>query len=132
MTKNPILYGMTGIYLAFFRVVVSLMMLTHGWPKLLRLFSGEQIEFGDPIGIGPVASLILAVFAEVICSVLIIIGFKTRLATIPLIITMLVVIFVVHLNDDLREKEAAVLYLLSFGLIYFFGAGRYALDNKMK
>lgn len=130
MNKSLTIIGLNGVYLTFLRIGVSLMMLTHGWPKLMKLTSGEQIEFGDPIGIGPAASLILTVFAEVICSLLIIIGFKTRLATIPLIITMLVAVFVVHLNESIHDKEAGILYLLIYGTIYFFGPGKYAIDEK--
>ena len=130
MNKNIGIVGFNGLYLTFLRVTVSCLMLTHGWPKMLKLISGEQIEFGDPIGIGPAASLILTVFSEVICSLLIIIGFKTRLAVIPLIITMLVAVFVVHINDSIHDKEAGILYLLIYGVIYFFGPGKYAVDKK--
>ena len=132
MSKNVAIPGLSMIYLFLFRVSVSLLMLQHGWPKLMKFTKSEAIKFADPIGIGSNASLILAVFAEVVCSVLIIIGFKTRLATIPLIITMLVVIFIVKLNDPIFEKESAILFLFSYGTIYVFGPGKYAADNKWK
>ncbi len=80
----------TDIALLLLRLGVGGLMLTHGIPKLMRLFGSDPIQFGDPIGIGVEASLTLAVFSEVICSVLIIIGLGTRLAAIPLIITMAV------------------------------------------
>ncbi len=132
MTKNVAIPGLSMIYLFLFRVAISLLMLQHGWPKLMKFINSETIEFADPIGIGSYTSLILAIFAEVICSLLIIIGFKTRLATIPLIITMLVVIFIVKLNDPVFEKESAILFLISYGTIYVFGPGKYAADNKWK
>ena len=132
MSGKVAIAGLGGIYLLVLRLSVSFLMLNHGWPKLTKLFSGDPVQFGDPIGIGPVATLVLAVFAEVVCSLLIIIGFKTRLAVIPLIITMLVAVFIVHLNDSLTDKEAAILYLVSYGTLYVFGPGKFAADNKWK
>ena len=64
------------------RIITSAMMLTHGGPKLMQVLDGN-LKFSDPIGIGPELSLILVVFAEFFCSILIIIGLGTRLATIP-------------------------------------------------
>lgn len=100
----------------------------HGWGKLMRLFSGAQIEFGDPYGIGPTASLILATFAEFLCSVLIVLGLFTRWAVIPLIITMLTVVFLVHFGDPYNRVEAGILFLMPFIAILIGGPGRYSLD----
>jgi putative oxidoreductase len=105
------------------------MMLTHGIPKLMQLLSGN-FEFGDPIGLGEPVSLILAVIGEAICPFLILIGFKTRIATIPTIITMIVAAFVVHGADPLAMKEKAFLYLIGFLSIAILGSGRYSLDRK--
>ena len=62
-------------------------MLTHGYPKMMKLFSGD-FAFADPFGIGEMPSLILAVIGEVIAPVLLILGWNTRLAAIPAAITM--------------------------------------------
>ncbi|MCO4822706.1 MAG: DoxX family protein, partial [Flavobacteriaceae bacterium] len=75
--------------LLILRVASSGMLLTHGIPKIQKLFA-SPIEFGDPIGVGPTLSLILALIGEVVAPVLIIVGFKTRLAAIPAFITMAV------------------------------------------
>ena len=105
-------------------------MLTHGWPKLMKLFAGGPIEFGDPIGLGPTFSLILTVFAEVVCSILLIVGFKTRWAAIPLAFTMLVAAFVVHLDDPFGRKEKALMYLVAYVAIALIGAGKHSLDDR--
>lgn len=105
-------------------------MLTHGWPKLQKLVNGN-FQFGDPLGIGPEASLILAVFAEVVCSVLVIIGLATRLAVIPLIVTMAVAFFIVHAADDFRTKELALIYLSIFLCLFFSGPGKLSLDKAL-
>ena len=119
----------TDLALALLRITISGMMLTHGIPKIERLFS-SPIEFGDPIGVGPTLSLILALIGEVVAPILIIIGFKTKLATIPAIITMFVAAFIVHLNDDFGTKEKALLYLVGFVVVFLAGPGKYAIDNK--
>lgn len=104
-------------------------MLTHGWPKLMKVVNADW-GFADPLGIGPMASLILTVFAEFICAAAIIVGFRTRLFAIPLIITMAVAAFIVHGSDPLGDKEMALLYLGGFSVLALMGAGRISVDGK--
>jgi len=105
------------------------MMISHGFPKLSKLIIGN-FEFGNPIGIGATPSLFLAVFAEFFCPILLIIGFKTKWATIPLIITMFVAVFVVHLNDPFGKKEFGLLYLMPYVIILLIGPGKFSIDRK--
>lgn len=121
--------SLTHAGLAVLRIVPSLLMLTHGIPKLQKLISGN-FEFGNPIGIGAAPSLFLAVIGEVICPILIIIGLKTRLATIPVIITMLVAAVIVHGADPIGVKEKALLYLAFFVCILLLGPGKYSIDKR--
>ncbi len=118
-----------GIALLFIRVFVAVFMLTHGVPKLGRLFSGEEIKFMDFMGMGPVVSLTLAVFAEFLCSVLIAVGAATRLASIPLIITMCTAAFVAHADDPFGTKEKPLLFLVAFVFLLIAGAGKYSVDS---
>lgn len=122
----------TDIAILILRVGLALMMLSHGIGKLGLLFSGEEIKFSDPIGMGATASLILAVFAEVICSILILLGFKLRFSVLPLIATMLVAVFVVHLKDPWAVKELASIYLLGYIVLLFSGAGKFSIDYLME
>ncbi len=125
--KNTLLKD---IGLALLRVGASAMLLTHGIPKFQKLIGGGKIEFGDPIGIGPVPSLFLAVLGEFVCPILIIIGFKTRWAAIPSAITMATAAFIVHKADPFGTKEKAFLFLLMFIVIILLGPGRYSMDKK--
>jgi putative oxidoreductase len=111
------------------RVAMGGMMLTHGWPKLEKLMAGGEIKFADPFGFGPLISLILVVIAEFFCAILIIIGYKTKWATIPLIITMLVAAFIAHGDDPFSGKEKALLFAVGYIVIALIGAGKYSLDN---
>src|SRR5690606_14516300 len=94
--KTNIRSTQVDVSLLIARVGISAMMLVHGLPKLGKLFSSEPVKFAEVFGMSPELSLILAVFSEVVCSLLILIGLGTRLATIPLIVTMLIAVFYVH------------------------------------
>jgi putative oxidoreductase len=114
--------------LLILRLSAAALMLTHGYPKLIKLFSGGEIQFADPIFMGPVISLILAVFAEFFCSILIGIGLGTRLASVPLIFTMAVAAFIVHASDPIGGKEKALLFLVIYITLFVTGSGKYSID----
>lgn len=102
----------------------------HGWGKLVNVFSGN-FEFADPIGLGPVVSLILSAFAEGICSLLIMIGLFTRGAALILMINMAVAFLFVHISDPFGRMEMALLYLVIFTTVFLLGPGKLSLDAKM-
>lgn len=104
-------------------------MLTHGYPKLMKLLDGGNITFADPFGIGAVPSLVLAVFAEVLCAALLTLGLFTRLAVVPLIVTMAVAAFVQHGADPFGKKELALIYLVAYALIFAKGSGGFSVDR---
>ncbi len=118
------------IGLLILRIAPAVMLLTHGIPKFNKLTSEGEIEFGDPIGIGATPSLFLVVFGEVICPLLIIIGFKTRFAAIPPAITMAVAAAIVHSSDPFPTKEKALLFLTCFVAIIFLGPGKFSIDRE--
>ncbi len=114
--------------LLILRVGFSGLMLTHGIPKINLLFE-NPIEFADPIGVGATTSLILTLIGEVLAPILVLIGFKTKWAALPVIITMAVAAFVVHLSDPIGVKEKALLYLIGFIVIFLAGPGKYSVDG---
>lgn len=111
------------------RIAVGILMLTHGLGKFSRLFGEGPIQFSDPIGIGATASLILAIFAEVLCSILLIFGLGTRLVVIPLLITMLVAALIHHTDDPFRKQELPLLYASIYFFIALAGAGKMSIDQ---
>nr|WP_298998951.1 DoxX family protein [uncultured Allomuricauda sp.] len=115
--------------LALLRILPSAMMLTHGFPKLQKLLSGNM-EFPNPLGIGSAPSLFLCVVGEFLCPVLLIIGFKTRWAAIPAAITMAVAAFIVHGSDPFGRKELALLYFTIFVVVFLLGPGKYSIDKR--
>lgn len=109
------------------RVGVGGMMLKHGWGKLAS-FGSLAGKFPDPIGLGSTFSLILAIFAEFLCSILVVLGVATRAAVVPLIVTMLVAAFVVHAGDPFAKRELALMYLTAFTTLAISGGGKFSLD----
>lgn len=120
---------MNSVALLLLRIVVGCFMMTHGIMKYKILMEGGV--FANPIGIGSAASLWLAVFAELVCSALLIIGFATRIVAIPLIVTMVIAIFVVHTGQPFANKEMAGLYLIIYVVLLITGSGKYSVDGMI-
>lgn len=116
------------ISLLIVRIAAGGMMLTHGYPKLLKLIGGD-FGFADPIGIGQELSLILTVLAEFGCSIFLILGLFTRWVAIPLAFTMLVAVFIVHGDDPFSKQEFGLLYLSLFLVAALSGPGKYSIDH---
>jgi putative oxidoreductase len=105
-------------------------MMNHGYGKLIK-FSELKDTFMNFMGLGSTTTLVLVIFAEFFCSILIILGLFTRLATIPLIITMSVALIKVTHGDFFNKGETASLYLLAYITILFIGPGRASVDGMI-
>jgi len=121
--------NLLNMWMFVLRILIGIFILTHGFPKFQTLISGAEIHFADPIGLGVKASFALVVFAEFFCAILLILGLFTRLATIPLIISMAVASFFAHAGDTFADKELSLLYLILFVTFMISGGGKYSLDN---
>jgi putative oxidoreductase len=116
--------------LLLLRLWLGLSMLwLHGWEKLMNLFAGKT-AFLDPLGIGETASFVLTVFAEAICSVLLVIGLWTRWAAVILAFTMGVAFFVVNSANLKGNGELAWLYFGGYLVLFAAGAGKFSVDKK--
>jgi len=113
------------------RVGLSLLMVGHGYEKFQTLVGGSKIDFPDPLGTSPVFSLFLTVFAEFFCSILLILGLLTRLALIPLIICMLVIVTILNPNAPLSDLEHGLMYLISYVALLLTGPGKYSADATL-
>jgi len=108
------------------RVGFAMLMIPHGWAKFIK-FEDLQTKFMDFMGLGPSISLSLVICSELICSLLLGLGLLTRWATIPLVITALVILSA-HNWDVFGESELGTAYLIAYVAILFLGPGKYSLD----
>ncbi len=106
----------------------TLLFLQHGLPKLMD-FPNMKDRFFDPFGVGPTASLILVIFAEVFCSLFLILGLFTRLAAFVLVVCFLVIVFMALKNSPLAKMENALLFLFVFLGILLCGPGKWSIDS---
>jgi putative oxidoreductase len=135
----------TSIGLLILRLGAGAYMASHGWGKVQMIRAVQYEMFGDPIGLGSVASLWLLMFAEFVCSLLVMLGLGTRFAAVPVVIAMAVAALKVHGADPWSmetaakaffagtsqtwsSKEPALLFLIPFLALLFTGAGRFSLD----
>jgi len=134
------------IGLLILRIGIGGYLITHGWGKVQMLLAGGAETFGDPIGLGSTLSLALVTTSEFLCALLIVLGLATRLAAVPVVITMAVAAFVIHAGDPWTmeaaanaffsgasktwfSKEPALLYLIPFLSLVFTGGGKISLDG---
>lgn len=122
--------GTHNMALLLLRLGFGILMANHGYDKLIH-FSDYQPQFMNFMGIGKPLSLSLTIFAELFCSFFLIIGLFTRLATIPLIIVTLVIIFKASNADFFGKAELATLYLTVYLALLFTGAGKWSVDNMI-
>lgn len=123
---SPVAFNIAALIL---RIVFGLLMLPHGWDKLSH-FAEKKHKFMNFLGLGSSLSLGLATFAEFFCSILLILGLFTRLATIPLLVTIFVILNLHHWQFyGPNELEPA--FLAAFLAILLFGPGKYSFDAQI-
>lgn len=103
----------------------------HGMGKLTSM-PGIFHQFPDPIGLGSTLSAAIAILAEGICTIFVMLGLFTRITVLPIIGVMGVAFLVQHAGDPFPQKEKALLYLI-FGItLLFTGGGRYVLNWRFQ
>ncbi|MDH5397589.1 MAG: DoxX family protein [Cyclobacteriaceae bacterium] len=109
----------------------GLIFLQHGLGKLTG-FADRADNFYNFMGLGSQVTLGLAVFAEFLCAIFLILGLMTRWALIPLICTMTVVVLMVYGGEPLAKKELPLLFLSGFITLFFTGPGKMSVDNVVR
>ena len=121
----------TSLGLLILRISFGLMMLLHGIAKITHGIEGIKGMFGG-------ASFIAygVYVGEVLAPLLLIVGFRTKIAALLLAITMLVAILMSHAADIFTVGEhgswgveLAGLYLFGALALFFTGGGNYALST---
>ncbi|AZF52787.1 DoxX family protein [Pseudomonas sp. R4-34-07] len=117
--------------LLFLRVSGALFLLwVHGLPKLLN-YSDQLKLIEDPFHLGAPTTLLLAIFAEVLCPLLIIAGVWTRLACLPILAVLVIALLVVHPEWTLFEGQFGWLLMIIFTSILIAGPGSLRLGQRL-
>lgn len=130
MFKTKLSETGTSIALLMLRLLSGGFMLTHGYGKFQKM-AEMKVKFPDPIGLGSEISFYLALFAELVCAALLVVGLGTRLVLIPLAILMAVAVFKIHAGDPLGDKELPVFYLVIYTALLISGPGKFSADKML-
>jgi putative oxidoreductase len=108
------------------------MLILHGWVKLAG-WTEMAANFPGVLGMGRTTSLALAIFGELVCTALLVLGLFTRAAAVGAAITMFVAFWIVHEHrlTGSGNGELAFTYLGVFVALFIAGAGKYSLDAKL-
>ena len=107
-----------------------LLLIDHGLGKITH-FSNLEYSFFDLFHIGHRFSLLLCIFAEVFCSVLIVLGLFTRFAALALVVNFAVASSLALKGQPLAGHESALIYLAAFFALLLTGPGRISVDGMM-
>ena len=110
------------------RVCAGVLIIPYGYKKLIH-FAEQKDKFTNFMGIGSPLSLSLVIFAEFFCGMLIVLGLFTRLAAIPLIIVMSVVLIKVNHGNIFGKDEHVAFFLACFTAIFLCGPGKASADG---
>jgi putative oxidoreductase len=110
------------------RAGAGALIIPHGYEKLIH-FAEKKYTFMNFMGIGSTLSLSLVIFAEFFCGMFIVLGLFTRLAAIPLVIAMGVVVFKANHADVFGKGAEGALFLAAFVAILLCGPGRASADG---
>ena len=116
------------------RLSVGLLFLSTGWGKAHSLDKVTKffIELKIPM---PALNAVVVAYSELICGTLLVVGLFTRLATVPLIVSMVVAILTAKLGDihgvfDLVGADEFT-YLCVLMMLALIGPGKVSLDELL-
>ena len=123
------------------RVMIGILMAFYGYAKLTHFnemaasdFWAKNISF---LGMSGAVPLALTIFAELFCSILLIVGLFSRFSLIVLAFCMAYIFLVVFPMEILSkgqngyEFNSAFTYFIIYVGLLFTGVGKYSLDTKL-
>jgi putative oxidoreductase len=110
------------------RIGCGALIIPHGYSKLVH-FAEKKDSFMNFMGMGSALSFSLVIFAEFFCGMFIVLGLFTRLAVLPLVISMSVVVFKANHGDIFGKGEEGALFLTCFLAILLCGPGKASADG---
>jgi putative oxidoreductase len=95
------------------------------WDHMIKFRDFLQL-FNFP---APLLSAMVSVYAQLLAGVMIVLGWKIRLAAMLMIVNFLVAIIMVHRGDSFEQATPALAMLFCSVLFLFSGAGKYSMDH---
>lgn len=127
--------------LLLIRLIIGLLMAFYGYEKLIHFnemaasdFWAKNIKF---LGMSGAVPLALTVFAELFCSILLLVGLFSRFSLIVLAFCMAYIFLVVFPMQILSkgsngfEFNVTFTYFIIYIGLLFTGVGKYSLDAKL-
>jgi len=114
------------------RLAVGLLFVSTGWGKVHNI--PKVTMFFEHLGIpAPGFNAVLVGWSELLCGSALVVGLLTRLATVPLIVSMIIAILTAKLADihglfDLVGADEFT-YLVVLVMLAILGPGRVAIDH---
>jgi putative oxidoreductase len=117
------------------RLTVGVLFVSTGWGKVHNL--AKVTDFFGELGIPmPSFNAVLASYTELVCGFLLVIGLATRLAAVPLVVTMAVAILTAKKSElhSLPDLFGFVewTYLAILLVIFALGPGKLAIDTLLE
>ena len=115
--------------LLVFRIAISMeLILVHGLKKIgVGAASSEHVP--NPLHLPDVLNHGFASAANLLFPILVILGFFTRIAVLPILAVTFTGYLVVHAHDSLLVRDVPFMYSISFLLVLFIGPGKYSIDT---
>ena len=114
------------------RIFLSTIFLIEGFKKLF--FREQTIEFMEAYGV-PAILFIPSVIVEILFPLLIIVGYKTKLASLAMILFILTVTIIFHTDFSNEMQLIAFLKNIAiaggFLIIFAKSTGKYSIDYKI-
>lgn len=95
------------------------------WERMLEFRDFLEL-FGAPL---PLVSAVTSVYAQFICGILFILGWKLKIASIIMIFNFIVAILLVHLNDPYPNIYPAISMLAGAMFLVMHGGGKTSIDH---
>ena len=111
------------------RVLVGVMMVYHGTPKVFEGTSGLSEALASRGWPLPWLLGVLTAYTEFAGGILLTVGFLTRPVAAALTVLFIIITFVFHGGDPFGDKELGLLYLVLSVCIVLYGPGKVSVDQ---
>ena len=127
------------LFLLLIRSIWGHQIFAAGYGKFLAL--EKTAQFFATLGLPPLYAPLVAA-TELVCGALLLVGLASRLAAIPLIITMIAALALGHthvfsdfqfiMDPSILVTQAPFPFLIASLIVFIFGPGKFSLDGWIK